>query len=75
MRVFASTAGNPTELKPRKIHVPSSELLFAEGAVEHGKEKTAYLLCPAKIMVLPEKVASSGINQSSFRGCCEIRLG
>lgn len=72
MHVFASTAGNPTELKPRKIHVPSSELLFARGVAELGKERTVYLLCPARIMILPEKVASFGINQSSFRGCCEI---
>lgn len=72
MHVFASSAGNPTELKPRKIYVPSSELLFAEGVAELGKEKTVYLLCPARIMVLPENVVSSGINQSSFRGCCEI---
>lgn len=73
MCVFASTAGNPTELRPRKIHVPSLEVLFAEGVAELGKGKTVYLLCPARIVVLPEeKVVSSGTNQSGFRGCCEI---
>jgi len=65
----------PTGLKPRKIHVPGSELLSAEGVAELAKGKTAYLHCPARIMVLPEEVASSGRSQSSFRGCCEIWLG
>lgn len=35
----------------------------------------AYLLGPTRTLVLPEKVVSSGINQSSFRGCCEVWLG
>lgn len=61
--------GNPAELKPRKIHVPGSELLSAEGVAELGKEKAMYFLSP---MVLPKKVASSDINQSSCRGCYEI---
>lgn len=42
----------PTELKPRKIHVPSSELLFAKGVAELGEEKTTYFLCPDGLFAL-----------------------